>query len=109
MSFNASALLLKKNDGVWCEDKVEINSVNDILKIFIPYENNVAQVNINKYLKVYYCVQFITDGIEARVTDMDCTTHYMSSPLLLVECDDDKPIKLSDEALKKLKDTIDFY
>lgn len=107
--FNAKALLLKRTNEGWVEEEITIDSVNDILKIFKPFENDVSQVNINTFMKVYYCIKFLEDGIQAKVTDMNCETHYMVSPLLLVECDSSKPIDLTEETLKSMKDTILFY
>lgn len=109
LSFNANAVLLKRDDTTWTEERVKITSVDDIRKIFTPYQSDVSQVNIDKYQKVYYCVKFMKTGVEAKVTDENCETHYMVSPLLLVECDDIKPVDISNEVLEKLKDSIDFY
>ena len=49
------------------------------------------------------------DGIDAVVSDMNDDRHYMVSPLLLVQCDDTKPVSISDDILEEIKGTIDFH
>ena len=109
MEFNAKALLLNKENGEWKEREVTIKSVADIRAIFAPYESNVDQVNLDRYRKVYYSMGFLKHCIEARTVDMDDNRAYLVSPLLLVQCDDEKPIDLTEEVLQSIKNSIDFF
>lgn len=109
MEFNAKALLLKKENGEWKEEEITIKNVVDIRAVFTPYESTVDQVNLDRYRKVYYTMGFLKDGIDARTVDMDDNRAYLVSPLLLVQCDDEKPIDLTEEVLQSIKNSIDFF
>lgn len=109
LTFCAKAVLLTRGEDGWKKEEVTLKSVEGLRGIFKPFESRVSQVNISKYLKVYYCLDFIKDGMDARTVDMDGDTSYMVSPLLLVECDDEKPINISESCLETLLDSIDFF
>ena len=40
---------------------------------------------------------------------MDGETHYMGSPLILVECDDVKPIDITDKVKEEIKERLELY
>ena len=109
VDFNADAILLKRVDGAWIEEKVFLKNVESIRQIFDPFREDIEQINISKYKKIYYSIGNLVDGIDATVSDMNDDRHYMVSPLLLVQCDDAKPVSISDEILKEIKDAIDFH
>jgi hypothetical protein len=107
--FNAKAILLTKQDNEWHEKEVIINSVDDIKNIFNPHQDRVEQVNLSMFEKLYYSVGFLTaDGIDAKVDDMNEDRSYLVSPLLLVQCDETKPINITKETLNSIKERIDF-
>lgn len=109
-NFCAKVLLLERQgEKDWKETEKVIHSVNELRSFFKPYEDEVVQVNIDMFKKVYYGINFSKDGIHARMTDMDEESHYMCSPILLVECDSTKPVNISEETKNSIKDAIDFY
>ena len=107
VTFNANAILKTRTiEGVWSESEVVISSVEDIKNIFKngePY-----QVNLSKFLKVYYSVDDIsTYGcIVAKTTDMNGEMLFMGAPLLFVECDDTKPIDITEDAKNKFAEMV---
>lgn len=108
MEFNAKALLLNKENGKWKEKEITIKNVSDIRAVFSPYESTVDQVNLDRYRKIYYSLGFLKDGIDAKTVDMEDDRAYMVAPLLLVQCNDEKPIDLTEEVLQSIKNSIDF-
>jgi hypothetical protein len=108
LKFNAKAVLMKKVDGQWSEQRVRITCIEDILAFFTPFEKETSQVNLSMALKIYHNINSITTGIDAKVTDMEGNREYMASPLLLVECNAEYPIDISESGLKNIKEAIDF-
>ena len=109
MDFNAKCILFDiktKN----CSE-VNITSVKDIFNVFGNAEDiKVSQVNIDKYNKVYYDASNLADGITgwcstfAEHNEMtgewvDCQgkDYLIGSKLLLVLCDDNKPIDITEK------------
>lgn len=110
MNFNATAVLIRKMENmIWLESYVAIDSVDDIRKLFEPFQDNVTQVNLDINRKIYYSSSFIKDNIEALATDSEGEKHYMVSPLLFVQCDSEKPVVITNDTLKSIKDEITFY
>lgn len=110
VSFCAKAILKEKvAEKEWVSKEVTISSIQDILNIFKPCQKDVEQVNLSLYSKVYYSVGLMKNGVDAIVKDQDDDRQFMCSPLLLVECDREKPIDISDEMLKSMEETIDFF
>lgn len=102
-------VLLEKNCGIWFETVKLVKSVNDLRSLFHPYEDSIIQVNIDKYRKVFYNYGFLDGkGVAAKVRDMDGEMHYMCSPILIVQCDDEKPINIESDVLNSIKELIDF-
>lgn len=109
MEFNAKVVLMKKEDEKWTESIAVIKSIDDLKGVFHPFENETTQVDIDKYRKVYYNYGFLgNDGVAAKVKDIDDNMHYMCSPLLIVQCDDEKPINIESDILNSIKELIDF-
>ena len=102
--FNAKAVLVEKSNDGWTDSDVIINSVDDIRNCF---KFEIAEVRIDKYRRLYYTIS--EDGVQAKIKDEDGNMHYMSSPLLIVQCDDEKPINISNNILNSIKETIDFF
>lgn len=110
VSFCAKAVLKEKVDeNTWSSKEVTIDSIQSILDIFEPCQKNVKQVNLSLNSKVYYSVGLMKDGVDAVVKDQDEDREFMCSPLLLVECDSEKPIDISNEMLKSMEEAIDFF
>lgn len=110
VSFCAKAILKERvAENNWTSREVTISSVQDIRDVFKPYQDDVEQVNLSLNSKVYYCIGFMKEGVEASVKDQDDDKHYMCSPLLLVECDSEKPVDISEKMLNSMEETIDFY
>lgn len=108
MDFSAKAIVMKYENNKWVEFEPIIKSISDIRGQFHPFEDSVTQVNLDKNRKIYYNVNFMTEGVQARVVDDEDTLHYMCSPLMLVQCDDTKPIDITEEIKNSIKDAIDF-
>jgi hypothetical protein len=108
MTFDAKAVVLTKTENGWEKSYKTLKSVDDIKKTFTPHEDNVTEVHLDKYRRVYYSLGFLTDGVEAKILQEE-DTHFMASPLLLVYCDDEKPVDITDETLKSIEESIEFY
>lgn len=111
MQFQAKAKLLEKLGDSWESKSVVISSVDDIRNYFKPYQSEVTQVNVSLHEKVYYCSYLIKPtGIEATIIDeITGEKFYMCSPLLLVQCDNIKPIDITEDCYENIKARIDFY
>ena len=110
MEFEAKAIVKRRLDnGSWLSEPIVLRSVDDILDVFKPCQKDVEQVNLSLNYKVYYSVGLLTTGVEAHVKDKDGDISYMCSPLLLVECDNEKPVDISEEGLKTIEEAIDFF
>lgn len=103
----AAFVYLMKRKDKWVGEKKHVDSVQAMKDIFGG--DPVEQVNLSKYLKVIYSPRHLESGVLAKVTDLDGETHFMGSPILLVQCDEEKPIDMSEEALEEIKGHIDFY
>ena len=108
VTYSAKACVLKKEDGNWVESTVKIFNRQSFLDVF-KTRDTLEQVNLDKYRKVYYCSSNIKDEILSKVTDMGGETHYMGSPLILVECDDVKPIDITDKVKEEIKERLELY
>lgn len=110
ISFCAKAILKEKvAENKWTSKEVTISSIQDILDIFNPCQKDVEQVNLSLYSKVYYSVGLMKDGVDAIVKDQDDDRQFMCSPILLVECDNEKPIDITDKMLNSMEEAIDFF
>ena len=110
MDFKAKSILkVKDKEKGWISKEVIVDSVRAIRDIFAPEQDGVSQVNLSLNSKVYYSVRLMKDGVDAKVVDQDGDMQFMCSPILLVECDDTKPIDISSEMLKSMEDSIIFY
>ena len=115
MNFNADGVLVfKGEDGEWCTDKnITINTVGDIHNAVVSKENienyKAEQININKYEKVFYSFENSIKGVDAKVTTDDGTVEMAFSPLLLVNCDDTKPIKMNEKVLSEIMSKIELF
>jgi hypothetical protein len=110
LEFNAKCVKYEKDkSGSWVSSETIIKSIQDILNIFKPHEDTVQQVDIDMFHKVYYSTDFISEsGVDGFLIDADGTRRMLVSPLLFVECDEEKPINISSDSLKKITDSIDF-
>lgn len=106
--FNAKAIVFNKTSNGWKSDEVILKSVGDLRGVFSPYINDVEQVNLSLHEKVYYSLSFLRDNIHAKVTDEMGNRHFMVSPILVVLCDDTKPINITEDSLNFFKEAIDF-
>lgn len=110
MDFKAKAILkVKDKEKGWLTKEVIIDSIKAIRDIFTPEQDSVEQVNLSLNSKVYYSVRLMKEGVDAKVVDQDGDMQFMCSPILLVECDDTKPIDISDKMLKEMEEVIVFY
>ena len=101
---------MKKEDEKWVETCINIRSVDDLKGVFHPFEDDTTQIDIDKYRKVYYNIKFLgKEGVDAKVKDCDGDLHYMCSPILIVQCDDEKPVNITPDILNSIKELIDFY
>ena len=110
--FNADGLLYEKDiiEGFWqVPKKVDIDTSDDI-KTWVSGKRNgrCDQINIDKYHKVFYCMDNIKqDGVNAKVKT-DTNTEFACSPLLFVLCDDSKPIPMKKSEVKFFLERIEF-
>lgn len=106
--FDASAVLLKKNiaEDRWDKSTVRISSVDDIHK---AVGGSATQVDLDKYHKVYYDASgFASSGVLVHVRDCQSNIQFLPSPILLVLCDDEKPIDLDDVAYGDFFDGLEL-
>ena len=108
VTYNAKACVLTKEDGNWLESTVKIFNRQSFLDVF-KTRDTLEQVDLDKYKKVYYCSSNITTEVLSKVTDVNGETHYMGSPLILVECDDMKPIDITDKVKEEIKERLELY
>lgn len=110
-TFNsAKCIALFNTDGKWVSQAHNISSVDDILNFFSPCEKSVEQINLDKYHKVYYSPDKIDSrGIMGITTDSEDERKMLTSPLLLVYCDDIQPINMTETAEKFIRDKLTLY
>ena len=105
-------LLFTKADGVWSEEEVFVHDTQEI-KNLVGVGLKLTQVNLSRYMKVFYCLDNIEKlaepQMQARVIDEDGDMQFMVSPILICQCDDTNPINLTKEIEETIKSTIDFY
>ena len=108
MEFNAKVLLLKKVEKTWIDEVAVVTSVSDMRALI---GDDITQVNLSKYEKVYYSPDSIgvRGEVSAMVKDVDGDRHFMGDILLLVECNDEKPVDITEETLTKIKEAIELY
>lgn len=107
LTYNAKAVLLTRDsDGNWEETIKTISSKNDFLVLF---GDGLTQVNLSKYFKLYYDSSDFENGVMARCIDMNDEVYFLSGKLLFVLCDDEKPIDITNEALKSMKKIVTLY
>lgn len=113
MNFNASGVVLTKEcDGSWSEKTVELHNIDDIRRVFHPFETDVTQVNISRQLKLYYSMNFLFEGkcTEAKVKDEKGNRNFLVSPILLLECDaNDVPMVLTEENKNKMLSLMERF
>jgi hypothetical protein len=109
LSFNAKAILLKKdtkNENNWVSEYVRLQNVDDIKNIFQPHQSEMEEIYLSDKVRVYYSIGFLEGGVDVRVNDSKNDYHYASSPLLLVECDNTKPVDITEDTYKQIIDKI---
>ena len=109
-TFDAEAVLLVRSEsGTWSEKRVKITSVGQ-LKLLVGEGYSVEQVNVDKYHKIYYSlVNLEKYGSITAHYKSDEELHMMSAPILLVQCDDSKPVDIMPDSLKKMKEMLDLF
>lgn len=122
MIFNSKCLLFNKNTGNFTE--VVVNSIQDIIEIVGGgVKTDVTQVNIDKYHKIYYnsSEASMVNGVSGWITlkeEYDEMTgnwiscknkdYFTGDEILLVLCDDKKPINITDEAKEFMISCINY-
>ena len=107
-SFSAKCLKIEKQkDGTWKESYEQIHNSKEMIAIV---GQGIEQVTISKYIKLYFSTEGIEkwNGVQSKYKN-DVMTNYMASPLLLVECDDIKPIDITQETIDKIKTNLELY
>ena len=107
-SFNAKCLKIEKQkDGRWKESFEQIHNSKEMIELV---GDGVEQVNISKYIKLYYSIEGIEkwNGVQSTYKN-DSITEYMGSPLLLVECDDNVPIDITKETIDTIKANLVLF
>lgn len=108
-TYDAKACVLTRDEkGNWTESFTRVSNRQSFLDVF-KTRDTLEQVNLDKYRKVYYCSSNITTSILSKLTDMEEQTHYMGSPLILVECDDIKPIDITDKVKEEIKERLELF
>lgn len=108
-TYDAKACVLTRDEnGNWIESFTRVSNRQSFLDVF-KTRDTLEQVNLDRYRKVYYCSSNITTSILSKVTDMEEQTHYMGSPLILVECDDVKPIDITDKVKEEIKERLELF
>lgn len=109
VAYDAKACVLTRDEsGNWNESFTRVSNRQSFLDVF-KTRDTLEQVNIDKYKKIYYCSSNITTEILSKVTDIEEQTHYMGSPLILVECDDVKPIDITDKVKTEIKERLELF
>jgi hypothetical protein len=102
--FNGVGLLLTREDTGWSEKEIKVTTSDEIRACF---ENTLGEVWLDAHRRIYYSVT--ERGIDAKARDIHGDMHYMSSPILLIECNDKEPIRISNNIKNSIKETIDFF
>lgn len=110
VDFNAKCIKLHKEKD-WVKTEVIIKSIKDLRDVFSPYSDEVHQINIDKYHKVYTSVSFLNErqSLDGRVETNEEGVQMLVSPILLVLCDDTKPINISEDSLSFFEDKLDLF
>ena len=88
---------------------VYLSSIQDILNVFAPHQQNVTQVDIDRHHKVYYSLGFLDNtGVKATVTDAYENRHFLVYPILVVECNDYTPIPITETGYQFIKKKLNF-
>lgn len=110
MKFKAKCRLLNiKTNKV---NEVTVTSIEDIIQVVENgYKDKVAQISIDKYHKVYYSTLGMEKGISCWVDivstydettgtwkDFKGTDYIVGDNILIVFCNDEYPVDLTDEA-----------
>ena len=106
-NFNAKCLqLVRQEDGTWKEIYHTVHTDNEMGDLV---GKGVAQVDISKYIKLYYSTEGIEkmNGIYSKYTK-EGIREFMASPLLLVECNDTLPIDFTQKAIDIIKENLIF-
>ena len=112
MSVGVEALLVKrKNDAVLSFEKVMIkDGAVGIRGIFHPFEDDVIQVDINRYEKSFFVVgQSDRASVDAMLCSDDGVRHFLFAPILFVLCDDEKPVDMTEKFHNKIIKITEFY
>ncbi len=107
-SFSAKCMKIEKQqDGTWKETFEQIHNSKEMIEIV---GQGVEQVNISKYIKLYFSTEGIEkwNGVQSKYRN-GALTEYMASPLLLVECDDTKPIDITQDTIDEIKSNLELY
>lgn len=107
LNYNAKAVLLTRDsNGNWEETEKFVSSRDDFLVLF---GDGLTQVNLSKYFKLYYDSSDFENGVMARCKDINDEDYFLSGKILFVLCDDEKPIDITDEALKNMRKIVTLY
>lgn len=108
-TYNSKAVVLtRKENGEWVESTTRVFNRQSFLSVFNT-EDTLTQVDLDRYRKVYYCTSNIKNEILSKVRDINGETHFMGSPLLLVECDETKPIDITDKIKEEIKERLELF
>ncbi len=106
--FDAKCVKLDRNeDGTWVESYERVHNSKEMIDIV---GQGVEQVNISKYIKLYFSTEGVEkwNGIKSKYRN-DGLTEYMAAPLLLVECDDNVPIDITQETIDTIKSHLELF
>lgn len=107
--YNAKVCVLTKDEnGTWKESTAKVFNRQSFLDVF-KTRDTLEQVNIDVHRKVYYCSSNITTQILGKVKDVNDNMHYMGSPIMLVECDDVKPVDITDKVKEEIKERLELF
>ena len=104
--FKARGLVLTRDvDGEWEEEEVTYENIEGLRDLLSPHDDSITQVNISRYVKLLYSIDFMTDKMntEAKIRDMNGDQHFLVSPLVIIECgNNDLPMDITETCKDKV-------
>lgn len=105
--FSAKCILLNRdNNGNWEETQKIISSVHDLEVLF---GDELIQVNLSNIYKLYHNSRDLEGGIMVVCSDMTDERYFLLGSLLIVLYDNEKPVDITKEDYKNMRNIVTLY
>ena len=109
-SFKANGYLIGEDSS--SIKNVSFENVDGLKAVFGSNpEVRVREISLDKYIRLYYDINRLEgkQNLDGFVLDKSGCKEYFVLPLLVVLCDDTKPIDCTEEVLNKVQEVIDIF